>query len=430
MGTPEVFNNTAFPAGDWGSGGADHVGTYSGGTTGSGTARLTGTLTEVGSTATAVIGGQALTLRAYSDTTGGVVFTTPDFATFYIFTRTSFSPSQQYPLSYTVAGNSGLPCFLAGTRIATPLGEVAVERLRPGARVVTLRRGGFAPVRWLGRRRICHGGPPTWPVRILAGAFAAGVPRRDLLLSPDHAVFAGGGLIPVRYLCNGATIAPVPLRHCDYWHVELPPHDLLLAEGLPAESFLDTGNRRMFERDSAAGAAPHPPASARRVWARHGCAPLLLARAAQAPVRRHLLARAGALGHALTGDPALAIGVGSAILRPEAAGPHQCFALPPGVRHITLISRSTIPAETEPESTDPRRLGVAVTHLVLDGTPIAPDHPARQSGWHAPEPGLHWTDGAAVLCCGEPVMRPRLLEIGIAPLLRYWYASPPLLAAA
>ena len=310
-----VFANTVFAAGYWGTGGVDELGAYGGGHAGTVPAVLTGTLTEVGDTITASIGGVVLTLRAYSDIANGVVFTTSDFATFYAFTRTPFSATQLYALSYTVAGEFRarlLPCrhphrhrSRRGVRRSAasgrPSGGTEARRLRPGA-LARPPPPGRAP----------RADPEVWPVRIAAGAFAPGQPRRALLLSPDHAVFAGGGLIPARYLVNGATIAPVALPLLDYWHVELPAHDLLLAEGLAVESYLDTGNRGAFEQQAV---RPAPEALARRVWAEQACATLLLEAAAQAPVRRRLLARAAELGWRSTDDPA-----------------SQCWPMPPCCR--------------------------------------------------------------------------------------------------
>ncbi len=83
-------------------------------------------------------------------------------------------------------------------------------------------------------------------MRVQAGAFGAAAPHRDLLLSPDHAVLVGGALVPIRYLVNGASIAQVKTDEVSYWDIELDRHDILLAEGLAAESFLDTGNRNAF----------------------------------------------------------------------------------------------------------------------------------------------------------------------------------------
>lgn len=145
---------------------------------------------------------------------------------------------------------SSVACFVAGTRIATPDNEVPVELLLPGD-VVLLARGAVGRVVWLGRRRIdCRRHPRphgVWPVLVRAGAFAPCVPKRDLLLSPDHAVFAGHVLIPIRHLLNGTTVVQCEVDTVLFYHVELERHDVLLAEDLPVESYLPTGDRDAFE---------------------------------------------------------------------------------------------------------------------------------------------------------------------------------------
>ena len=83
-------------------------------------------------------------------------------------------------------------------------------------------------------------------MRIAAHAFGADMPHRDLLLSPDHAVHVDGVLVPVRHLANGMTVAPKEVAEITYYHLELDRHDVLLANGLPCESYLDTGNREAF----------------------------------------------------------------------------------------------------------------------------------------------------------------------------------------
>jgi len=86
------------------------------------------------------------------------------------------------------------------------------------------------------------------PVRIRAGAFAPGVPERDLRLSPLHAVYHEGFLFEVGSLINGVTIYQEQNgAHVTYHHIELDGHDIMLAEGLEVESYLDTGNKTMFE---------------------------------------------------------------------------------------------------------------------------------------------------------------------------------------
>jgi hypothetical protein len=140
-------------------------------------------------------------------------------------------------------------CYAAGTRIATPRSEVAVEDLIVGEAVVT-QSGQKLPIKWMGHRRVdCRRHPKpqdVWPVRIMPGAFGPGMPHRDLWLSPDHAVFAEGVLIPIRYLVNSTTIVQEERDEVPYWHVELAQHDLVMAEGLPCESYLDTGTRHSF----------------------------------------------------------------------------------------------------------------------------------------------------------------------------------------
>jgi hypothetical protein len=141
-------------------------------------------------------------------------------------------------------------CYAAGTRILTTSGEVAVEALRVGQRVRTA-AGEAKPISWIGHRSIDG---EVWPVRVQAHAFGPGRPHRDLWLSPDHAVLVDGDgegaapavLIPIRYLVNGATVCQERRDQVTYFHVELAMHDVLLAEGLPAESYLDTGNRAAF----------------------------------------------------------------------------------------------------------------------------------------------------------------------------------------
>ena len=140
-------------------------------------------------------------------------------------------------------------CFAAGTRIRTPSGERRVETLRAGDAVATA-AGGFRRVVWTGHRDVAcfrHPRPhEVQPVRIRAHAFGPNAPHADLLHSPDHAVFFNRVLIPVRYLVNGATIVRETVEQVAYWHVELDAHDALLAENLPCESYLDTGNRGAF----------------------------------------------------------------------------------------------------------------------------------------------------------------------------------------
>ena len=71
----------------------------------------------------------------------------------------------------------------------------------------------------------------VWLLRIAAGAFGPGWPSRELWLSPDHAVYIGDVLILVKYLINGTSFEQVTVDEVTYYHMELPLHSVLLAEG-------------------------------------------------------------------------------------------------------------------------------------------------------------------------------------------------------
>lgn len=196
-----------------------------------------------------------------------------------------------------VAAISIVACFAEGTRLNTERGDVAVETLCAGDRVLARIFGTLVPIVWIGCRRVdCARHPrphSVWPVRILAGAFGERLPSRDLFLSPDHAIHADGVLIPVKYLINGTTVRQEPVSEIRYFHVELPRHDVVLAESLPVESFLDTGNRSAFA--NAGGAIVLYPDFAARIREAEGCAPLVVTGPALAAVRRRLQWRSMAL---------------------------------------------------------------------------------------------------------------------------------------
>jgi hypothetical protein len=216
-------------------------------------------------------------------------------------------------------------CFAAGTGIATERGEVTVQHLRIGDRV-RLADGGLAPIAWLGHRRVaCRQHPrlnDVQPVRIAAHAFGLGRPHRDVQLSPDHAVFVDGMLIPARYLLNDATVRQEEVATVTYWHVELSQHGILLANGLPAESYLDTGNRGAFANGGPVVMA-HAD-FARGVWQRAGCAPLVTEGPARDLVYRRLIAQALALGW-----------------RPIDAGGGASYWSPPEPAAHTLVASSS-----------------------------------------------------------------------------------------
>lgn len=149
--------------------------------------------------------------------------------------------------------NPNLVCFAAGTRIATARGEVTVEDLRVGDLVLAAHGGApLQPVMWLGRTRVNVARQAdrtkVAPILIKAGALADGVPHRDLRVSPEHAMFLDGRLVPAKHLVNGTSIVQeLWCAEVTYWHVELPSHGLLVADGAVSESYFDDGNRKHFD---------------------------------------------------------------------------------------------------------------------------------------------------------------------------------------
>ena len=142
-------------------------------------------------------------------------------------------------------------CFLAGTLIRTPDGEVAVESLKHGDLVLT-QDGRTVPVDWLGIQTVSlrfADKMRVLPIRIRAGALAANVPCRDLLVSPDHAILVDGTLIHAGALVNGTSIVRETnvSSTLKYYHVEVEDHSLIMAENTPAETFVDNVDRLNFD---------------------------------------------------------------------------------------------------------------------------------------------------------------------------------------
>ncbi|WP_048863056.1 Hint domain-containing protein, partial [Acidisphaera rubrifaciens] len=209
------------------------------------------------------------------------------------------------PLGLSADSSGGLlmVCFLAGTAIATPDGERLVESIAPGDLVRTA-SGAARAVAWVGHRTVERASLREAdlhdPVVIAADAVAPGIPARDLRVTPDHAILIKDRLIPARLLVNGTTIRHEPIATYTYYHVELDSHDILLAEGLTVESYLDCADRGRFANAGvvALHAAPAAEIDAAAVYAAHGYRPLTLDAATVQPIWEALADRAAELGAA------------------------------------------------------------------------------------------------------------------------------------
>jgi hypothetical protein len=288
-------------------------------------------------------------------------------------------------------------CFLAGTMIATPSGECAVERLKIGDQVLTA-SGKVRPIAWIGTGRVLatrNRRTAATPVIVRKSAFAPNVPYADLRVTKGHAFWFDGVLIPAEFLVNHRTILwDDHAREITIYHIELDAHDILLANGAQAESYRDDGNRWLFQNGNSGWDQPAKPP----------CAPVLTGGETVDTVWRRLLDRSGARpGLPLTSDPDLHLTVDGRRLDPTIAGKTaSIFHLDRVPVSIRLSSRSAAPQELG-LSRDPRCLGVAIDRIELrqgrTTRVLVAGSAALTNGFHPfePEARLQWTDGDAEL---------------------------------
>ncbi|MDR3521004.1 MAG: Hint domain-containing protein [Acidocella sp.] len=311
--------------------------------------------------------------------------------------------------AHAITLDDNAPCFARGTGILTPHGYVPVEQLRPGDQVLT-HRGALAPVQWVGWRTIdlaAHRRPEAVrPVRICKDALGEGLPARDIVLSPDHALLLHGQLVPVKLLTNGATIKrETSSLAVTYFHIELARHDIILAEHLAVETYLDTGNRSMFATSQG---QPHaaPVFGRGKQWDAQAYADLCLSGPVLREIRREIFSRATALGFQRRQDTRLHL-VETANGEPVPMT-IRCAVSAPGFRlpvghagRFVIQSGQFIPAELSDGAVlddDWRCLGVAIGRVKL-GFAVRPIEALAVSGVHPRGAGdsAVWTDGNAVI---------------------------------
>ena len=300
----------------------------------------------------------------------------------------------------TLLTESNTPCFCRGTMILTETGQVAVEKLEIGDRVMTI-AGEAKPIAWIGHgRRVLTGkNPEARPLIVRADAIAVGVPLRDLYLTRGHSLYIDGVLIPVEYLVNEHSILwDDTASEVEFYHLELQDHDVLLADGCPAESYRDDGNRHLFDN-------PEPPRFAAANMAHF--APVLTGGPEVDRIWKELLGRSGFVEPEATDDPDLHLVADGERIDAVAVDcrmhGHQGiyrFRFDRAPQELAIVSRSSRPMEMGINH-DPRRLGVAVRSIELhgDGYTLGIDHGSSRlaEGFHDPEPGYRWTTGAGQL---------------------------------
>jgi hypothetical protein len=327
-----------------------------------------------------------------------------------------------------------------------------VETIEPGETVVVIRDGHevLEPVQWVGftavdLSRHAHVEDAA-PIRFQRSAIADSQPVRDLLVSPEHCMIIDGRCVPAKSLVNGGSIVREP-EHAPftYYHLELEKHGILLAEDTPAESYLDTGNRSVFDNFGEARQL-HPTfafnANSGR-WLTDGCAPLASNAEVEA-IWTRLADRSAEIGFPIPAvttvdDANVHLVADGAVIKPTSdRDGRYVFVVPAGVTSVTLASRFCIPADRMIASQrDMRRLGVSVQWIAIrcsDNETILPaDHPALQDGWNEVERTgtalWRWTDGAATIPW-ENVGSAAIVTVRCKPIGQYpLYAGRMMLVA-
>jgi Hint domain len=288
-------------------------------------------------------------------------------------------------------------CFGAGTLIRTPRGDIEVEALTVGDEVMTY-RGERRPIAWIGVGKVlATRGRRTaaTPVIVRKGALADNVPFRDLRITKGHSLYIDGVLIPVEFLINHRSIVwDDRTQEVSIFHVELDSHDILIADGAPAESYRDDGNRWLFQ--NANSGWPLPPKEA--------CAPVLTGGNVVDVVWHRLLDRAGPRKHVpLTDDPDLHLLIDGRRANAMARlGQAYVFPLSVVPADLHVVSRAAVPAELG-LARDFRSLGVALRRIVVRKgmrfRTIYASGAQLSEGFHTFEPdnGFRWTDGDAAV---------------------------------
>lgn len=144
-------------------------------------------------------------------------------------------------------------CFLADSMIATPGGERRIQDLESGE-LILASCGKTIEIKWIGRQTVSTRFGPAerlMPVRFAAGALGEGVPSADLTVTADHGMLVDGVICHAGALVNGTTITRVPLAEMGetyvVYHIETEEHEIILANGASAETFIDNVSRRVFD---------------------------------------------------------------------------------------------------------------------------------------------------------------------------------------
>lgn len=334
-------------------------------------------------------------------------------------------------------------CFLTGTHLLTPEGEVTVENLKAGDQVVTLENGQQVSkvVVWAGNMEVnvnhYENKGPLYPVRIKAHAFGLNQPCRDLLVTPEHTIYVDGGLIPARMLVNGRSIiVDTTIDKFTVYHIETEKHSILFSENLTTESYLNTDNRHMFKGDVANLNLTFDENADHQSWENDAAAPLTVARHQVEPIWQRLDRRAAQQGYAPVSKPELTRDANLCLitqkgekLQPvDVKGNTYSFYVPANVCVVAMHSKAALPSEVVGPFLDDRRmLGVLVAKISVFGErafDVLPADMTGLSGWHSAELNRtdRWTKGLATLpeVVSEVSSKVKLIKIELTATSEYF----------
>lgn len=330
-----------------------------------------------------------------------------------------------------------LICYLAGSMIRTPTGDVAVEDLREGDTILAYVNGEAEPCQivWAGHAQAkvnpnLEDDEAGYPVRIVKDAIAEGVPYKDMLVTPEHCLYFDGRFVPVRMLVNGNSIFyDRTFTSYTYYHIETPKHAVIMADGMLSESYLDTGNRASFR---SSGVVVASLGSKKRDWSVGAAAPLCTQKDFVQPLFEKIANRHNAAGQALcqtvlrdllaNPDIKLETNTGKRIRAIKVQDGHYTFMLPANVQSVQIVSRTSRPCDVEgPFVDDRRKLGVAVGQITLrDARNVleVSTHLENEElpGWYALEQNgtARWTNGNAKLDLNvRPASGIRMLSVQV-----------------
>jgi antigen 43 len=288
-------------------------------------------------------------------------------------------------------------CFCVDTLIGTPDGEVPVQTLQPGDTVLTAHNGPRKVI-WVGIGKVLATRGKrsvATPVIVRKGALADNVPHQDLHVTKAHSLYIDEVLVPVEFLVNHRTIVwDDRAQEVEIYHVELESHDVLIANGVPAESFRDNGNRWLFQNARSGGDLPP----------QEPYAPVLTGGPVVDAAWRKFLERAGPHpGVPTTDDPDLHLMVdGRRVEASSRSGVLHIFRLTARPVTVRIVSRTGVPQELG-LARDPRCLGVALRQIMVSQgvrvRTIEAEDISLTDGFHGFETDneIRWTDGDAAV---------------------------------